>query len=490
MPFSAIYLFKVYENELVRQTEAELIIQSKYISAIYQSAFIGKSPALAEVKIEPESIILPKLDLSKDSVLQLRPDATTADVPADTNAVKAAEEVKSLLFSIITKTLIGLRITDSKGIVVFGKEEVGESIADIEEVAAALKGQYTSVIRKRESKNANPPLASISRGSYIRIYVAAPLFDENNKIIGSLLVSRSPKNIFKSIYEQRYNYIILTGLLIGFVIIISLLTSYAIVKPIRKLVRKVEGIATNNDKKNKDNYITEEFSILADNIEKMEKTIEERANYIKDFATSVSHEFKTPLTSIRGAIELLQEHEGTVSKEQTNKFYNNILQDSNRLSKLVTKLLELAKADVAEAANEKSNIVEIANNIANHYSSQKLRVSVSSGSPVVMAQIDSNIFETVITNLINNSKENGANQVHIKISENSNKIEILVKDNGSGISENNEKNLFQQFFTTNKDKGGTGLGLSLVRALLKPYNATIELAEARPHAVFKIALRA
>src|SRR5690606_23900324 len=83
----------------------------------------------------------------------------------------------------------------------------------------------------------------------------------------------------------------------------------------------------------------EDFDHMADSIEK-------RSRYLRDFASSLSHEFKTPLTAIAGAIELLQDHGGEIAAEDRERFLANMAADTDRLSQLVGRLMELARADV------------------------------------------------------------------------------------------------------------------------------------------------
>ena len=79
----------------------------------------------------------------------------------------------------------------------------------------------------------------------------------------------------------------------------------------------------------------------------MAEAIARRSRYLRDFAAAVSHEFKTPLAGITGAVELLQDHDETMSAGRARRFLDNIAADSARLSQLVARLLDLARADMA-----------------------------------------------------------------------------------------------------------------------------------------------
>ena len=94
------------------------------------------------------------------------------------------------------------------------------------------------------------------------------------------------------------------------------------------------------------------------------------------------------------------------------------------------------------------------------------------GANDATAAIPAEIVETVITNLLDNSRQNGANHVDIKVARSNGDISATVADNGQGISPANVEKIFTPFFTTHRDQGGTGLGLGIVRSLLKAYNGT------------------
>jgi signal transduction histidine kinase len=89
-----------------------------------------------------------------------------------------------------------------------------------------------------------------------------------------------------------------------------------------------------------------EIRALYEDFGAMAEAIERRSRYLRDVAAAVSHEFKTPLTGIRGAAELLQDHQGEMSEAERRRFLANIAADTARLSQLVTRLLDLARADM------------------------------------------------------------------------------------------------------------------------------------------------
>jgi len=122
---------------------------------------------------------------------------------------------------------------------------------------------------------------------------------------------------------------------------------------------------------------------------------------------------------------------------------------------------------------------------ARYGGAQGLSLSLA-GDTGVKARVPKEIFETVLSNLCDNSRQNGANHVDITIGQLEGALSIIIADNGAGISPANAEKIFTPFFTTHREEGGTGLGLGIVRALLKAYGGDIEFLPAEKGAAFTI----
>ena len=218
----------------------------------------------------------------------------------------------------------------------------------------------------------------------------------------------------------------------------------------------------------------------------MSEALNERSTYIDRFASHVSHEFKTPLTSMQGALELLQEHADDMPQEQRQRFINNLYDDTERLKRLVNRLLEQARADSLQTTNEQTDILPIIKQLAYAYSRRGLAVEHELSS--LHLNIAPIAFETVLSNLLENSLQHGADKVEITIRTVSLTCLLTLKDNGAGISKANQENVFTPFFTTQRDEGGTGLGLGIVQALLQTWKGAIRLVPTESGACFELAL--
>jgi signal transduction histidine kinase len=228
-------------------------------------------------------------------------------------------------------------------------------------------------------------------------------------------------------------------------------------------------------------------ALLSQSFSEMARSLEHRSEYIRNFAAHVSHEFKTPLTAIQGAIELLEEHSHDMPAEQRARFLHNISLDAERLKRLVDRLLEMARADVLDPAAGRTLLAPLIEGLKSRYQDSGLLISFADDRNIAV-KIVSEVLEMVFTNLIDNSRQNGAKRVDIRVEGVGRNISIRVTDNGHGISQANADQIFTPFFTTHRDEGGTGLGLGIVRSLLKAYGGDVSLEPSSGGAAFRISV--
>lgn len=511
LPLATLYFFRIYENELVRQTELELIAQGATLAASYRQIMrltnpksvdygyvLGYSPLIPGQRrsyMRDETLdpyytpITPELDLVKP-VYAPRPNA----IPTPQVADKFAQQAGALLTPVILNTqqvmLAGVRILDMKGLVVAGKEELGMSLAHVPEVKQALKGYYSSVIRQRISDEPPPPLYSLSRGTHIRVFAAFPII-EGNRLQGVVYISRTPKNILKHLYLVQDKLYLAAGILLSLAVLLVLFLSSTLSRPIRDLIRQTQQVAEGELPyvQPLKSPVTYELAQLSESFASMSQALAERSDYIRRFASHVSHEFKTPLTSMQGALELLNEHIDSMPPERRQRFLDNLLSDTQRLKNLVNRLLELARADALEPSKQTSQLPELVRAMQNRYHERGLEIEADA-LPYVPLAIAPDALETVLGNLFDNSLHHGASAVRLKVqpSPRQDSLVLSVHDNGEGISPANRERIFTPFFTTRRNAGGTGLGLEIVSSLLKAYNARIQLGAAQTGAEFILEL--
>lgn len=505
LPLGSIFFFRIYENQLINQTEAELISQAAFLSAAYKREIIARNPdyskygiVLAKLdkpwKDEDYTPIEPQLDFARQNALPPRPEGRKPPDGADPLALDIGAGLSGLLSDAQKITLAGMKVLDFNGVAVAGRQEIGQSFAHVGEVARAQAGYYTSVVRERISSRPKPALSSISRGTGIRLFAALPIL-HGDRLWGVVYLSRTPKNILKHMYAERQK-VILAGLTILIVsVIIVLLTSYRISRPIHQLIartkRASDGDLAAMEPLNRPG--TREVELLSQSFAEMAHTLNERSNYIRDFATRVSHEFKTPLTSIQGASELLRDNIDDMPAEQRQKFLQNIIDDGNRLERLVTRLLELARADNLKPSEDVIDLGASLAALVPLYRDRPINLVIAPdiGGRTQMAH---ETFETIASNLIENAIQHGADTVSIEGVIADGHIHLTFSDDGQGVSAANRGKIFTPFFTTRREEGGTGLGLDVVKSLLEAHDGSISLRGSEPRsehtgAIFEIGLR-
>lgn len=504
LPVGGLVFFRIYENKLVQETEVELISQAALIGALLKERIVktmpspethgipvsaGRRPAPDQSarytpKNDPSASYDPRrhlyytpqeplVDLAKNDVLPSRPDGAKPKVPPDPDLLTIGEEITRIFIDAQKTTLAGMRLLDHRGIVIAGRNEIGLSFAHVEEVQRGLSGQYTSVLRQRLS-DATPPIASISRGTFIRIFVAYPVIHDS-KVWGVVYLSRTPNNIIKDMYAER-DRLILAGLtILGLTIALGLFTSWTISRPIHELIRRAKRTTAGDNQMLQplERPGTKELALLSGSFSDMANALQQRSTYLRDFASRISHEFKTPLTAIRGSAELLGEHRDTMSDDERSHFINNILADTDRLKQLTNRLLELARADNIVPAHDAIEIRPVLERIKAQHESPNCKIDVTGPDNVKVPISDDNL-ESVLSNLVVNALQHAATAVTIDLHADGGTATLTVTDNGQGVSKLNRDKIFDPFFTTRREEGGTGLGLRIVHSIMEAHGGSIE----------------
>ncbi|CAN7215462.1 HAMP domain-containing sensor histidine kinase [Phenylobacterium sp. LjRoot225] len=490
---SAIFL-RVYENTLVRQTEAELVAQGAALAAMASVNWPGATPdptPIPNPNLRSPGYYRPEnttIDLSRSPVLPERPAATKARQPPDPAATAAAARLAPVIAQTSRTTLASILVLDARGRVVRGPG-LGGDLSALPEVRTALSGEPRTVLRRNGDYHPEYSFEWLSRASALRLHHARPI-EAGGRVVGALLLSRSPRALFRGLYEDRGKIALGVVAILGMLIVLSGLVSRGVTRPIEALSAASRDVAagtgsvppTPRTGALEIRALYEDFRVMAERIDR-------RSGYLRDFAAAVSHEFKTPLAGISGAVELLQDHFDTMSGDERRRFLDNIAADSQRLSHLVTRLLDLARADLAAPeAGAAAEIGQPLRKAADAIAGPDFTVEFDLPQDPVQAAVPAVTLETVLTVLLQNSRQAGARRVLIAARRAQDGIVIQISDDGPGVALGDRDRLFEPFFTSRRAEGGTGLGLPIARSLLAASAGRLDLAPSSHGALFEIRL--
>lgn len=339
-----------------------------------------------------------------------------------------------------------------------------------EEVATSFQGEESS---KYDSVN-----------RYIQ--QTLPIRDvETQKILGVLLVSVSTDNVRDTVSYLRNIALVIQLSTTILIAVFAILVSNRFAKPFRRMTASIEEIQIGygEDMLMIDDF-TETVEISA-NINKMLKNMKMLDESRQEFVSNVSHELKTPLTSMKVLADSLIGQEGA-PLELYQEFMTDIASEIDRENKIITDLLSLVKMDkAADSINISTvNVNELLELIMKRLmpiaEKQNIELVLESFRPVT-AEIDETKMSLALTNLIENAikyNDKSDGWVHVSLNADHQYFYVKVEDNGIGIPEDSLDYIYERFYRVDKSHsreiGGTGLGLAITRNVILMHRGAIK----------------
>lgn len=216
----------------------------------------------------------------------------------------------------------------------------------------------------------------------------------------------------------------------------------------------------------------------------------------RNFLLSITHELKSPLSTIKLSLQTMTRHK--LEEEKAHKLINNSLVDLDRLESLVDNILFAAKIEREEPGlgNDEINISEIVRAVADRFSHNKKNIAIEPHiAPDIYLHADALGFTSVVINLVENAIKYSGEETTVKVElhEDNQNVYLQVTDTGTGISDEDKKKVFNKFYRvgnedTRKTKG-TGLGLYIVKRVVEIYNGEISIGNNQPQgSVFSLRL--
>lgn len=483
-PMAGLFGFRVFENQLVRRTEGELVAQAAALAALMAreaaalppGAFGAEAPAPRGLAAFAPSAAA--LDLA-DDLLPPRPEAPAAAPRPGYAAL--GRRLDPLLAETERLTLAGLQALDPAGTVLTGRE-AGRSLADVEEVAEALAGRLSARLRARVRERPTPLVYDVTKGANVRVHVAFPVIVEG-RVAGAIYAARTPAHVLQVAWEERRALALAAGATLAAVLLLGFVATRAVTQPIRALTERTRAVAAGDRAAMRPlrYHGTAEVAELSETFLKTARRLHDRSESLAAFAAHVAHELKSPLTAIQGAAELVREAESEMPPETRRAFLDNIAADAARMAGLVRRLLELARAEAGGAGPGAATARAAAASI-------RAPETALSGAADLPLAIPPDRLAAALAQLAENAARAGATRLRIDVAAAGGRARLRVSDDGPGISAANREKVFDPFFTTRRAEGGTGMGLPIVRALIEAQEGAIRLLPSDGGAAFEIVL--
>lgn len=260
---------------------------------------------------------------------------------------------------------------------------------------------------------------------------------------------------------------------------------YLTVRPLKKVIKAAIEYSSGHFDYPLSITTTDEYKELSDAVTYMASELNSLDDYQKKFVANISHDFRSPLTSIKGYIEAILD--GTIPVEMQDKYLNIVLFETERLTKLTTNLLALNTFDnngtILEISSFDINqiIKQTAATFEGICTKKKISFKLVFSDREQFVDADLGKIQQVLYNLIDNAIKFSHQNSSIKVSTEvkGDKVFIAVKDYGIGIPKDSIKKIWERFYKTDvsrgKDKKGTGLGLSITKEIINAHNENINV---------------
>ena len=261
--------------------------------------------------------------------------------------------------------------------------------------------------------------------------------------------------------------------------------SRKVVRPIKKLSGVAEEYSKGNFDVETGIHTEDEFGQLAGSMEYMAGELQKLDEYRRDFVSNISHDFRSPLTSITGYVQAMQD--GTIPPENQQKYLGIVLNETKRLTKLTNGLLDLNNLESYGPYLKLStfDFIDIIKPTLNTFEmkciDKNVAIYLNNHAEKTMVTADKTKIQQVVYNLIDNALKftPAGKKIYVTINEKNDKLIVSIKDEGIGMDEDTQKKIWTRFYkgdtSRGKDKGGTGLGLSITKEIIKAHNENIEV---------------
>ena len=290
-----------------------------------------------------------------------------------------------------------------------------------------------------------------------------------------LRVAKETGSIYSMFFDAIPSLMLIAVILFAFCALLAHFLTKSFIAPIEKVAKNLDGQVDVGDYK--------ELTPFLVTIQEQHKNIIKSAKMRQDFTANVTHELKTPLTSISGYAELIES--GMTGEKETRRFAKEIHRNAKRLIRLINDILQLSELDTRETIleTEQLNLYGMAATCVEmlKINAEPNQVKLSVKGKSAWIEGNRSMIEELLYNLCSNAirynKPNGTVEVSVDKTEEG--VLLQVADTGIGIPEKHQERIFERFYrvdkSRSKERGGTGLGLAIVKHIVAEHGAKMTL---------------
>ena len=355
-------------------------------------------------------------------------------------------------------------------------------------------------------------LAIIQTGQEIRVQglfpdlgdeivtIGVPWTYSEGEVVGAVLLHVPVQFLKVHFGDLLVKILPVSSIVLAMGIILSYFLARGQTKPVKAISRAVKDFAHGDLSSRVALSCGGELQALGDSINDMAQALSELEDSRRSFVANVSHELRSPLTSMKGYVQGMMD--GTIPPEETGKYLCVVMDETKRLTTLVNDLLNLSRIESGKFPMEKSaydineQVRRILISFERRIDAKGCDVEVELPDEACYVDADQNRINQVITNLVDNAvkflPEKGG-VLKLKVARQNGKVSVRVSDNGAGISEADLPHVFDRFYKADKAHTsgmGTGLGLAIVKSILDQHGARIAATSAGGETAFQFALDA
>lgn len=307
----------------------------------------------------------------------------------------------------------------------------------------------------------------------------------NYRVRGYLVIHTEMSSLTAQKEEMLNIMYITLAVLLILALCALLIVGFIIYYPLKKITRATSEYAAGNLTYQVKIDTEDEFGHLADSMNYMARKLNEMEEYERKFVANISHDFRSPLTSIKGYVEAMMD--GTIPVELQEKYFNIVLFETDRLKKLTEELLTLNSSDPRRGMLDITafDINAVIKNTAASFEGQcrqhKISIELLFESKQQNVKADIGKIQQVLYNLLDNAIKfsNDNSSIEVETTVKHEKVFVSVKDHGIGIPRDSQKKIWERFYkidtSRGKDKRGTGLGLSIVKEIIQAHEEYINV---------------